>query len=266
MRKAPSQQALFRRACAAGYLEEAKALRFEPRVRVNADDNVALREACAGGHTAVVEWLLQLDGVRVSSANFQALSIAASSGNLPLLRLLWTQGVEPLPVSSRLSFDFLHLMKILLNTALSNHQFGVARLLLTGKGEEDSDFVQLPPANSPEWAMALADPSLRHFWSEMQAQPVLQVLDRKYYLLCSSDNPAMNVVLAESQRQKAFLYAASRHDGTALEFLCSVSQYPLIYNMLVEATRRVSTYPADSEASRTFVQDLIAEQLRKTPS
>ncbi len=255
MRRIASHQALFRRACAEGHLEEAKALRFQPRVRVNADDNVALREACAGGHTAVVEWLLQQEGVRVSSANFQALRLLASSGNVPLLRNLWTR-------AQALTLHTVELTETLLDTALKHHQFDVARFLLTGKDE--SYYAQLPPADSPEWVAALEDPLIRHCWTQVQAfrWEVVHVMDH----LCPPQNPAMNVVLAESLRQEAFLYAACRHDLPALEFLCSVSQHPLMHTLLVDAAHYVSTCPAGSEASRALVQDLIVKHLKDTTS
>ena len=193
---------------------------------MDADDNVALRDACAGGHDTVVHWLLQQEGVCVSSASYKPLYILAAAGNLPLLRALWAaRRVCPVFPDTE-SCELVEVNQKLLHIALEHHHWDMARFLLSG----EPCGVTLPAADSPQWVTALADADARVFWTTFQAKGQRQPGDLYWalravsHVSCSS---ALEVVLAEARRQDAFWIAAGQFDLPVLEFLCGVSGQPM---------------------------------------
>lgn len=219
-----NMQAAFRRACANGNLELAQSLRYEPRVRVSADDNIALREACAGGHVAVVTWLLTQDGVCVSSAGFQALKNLAARDALPLLRIMWVRALQG-PLAHRDRIDIMELVLKLVDTAVTHHHFDTARFFLTECCCWQP--AAQPAAQSPEWTAALIDVHAQSFWN-------VYVTTRSTALHWAAESvwhvpwtPALDVVVKEALRQEAFRMCAARGNVPALDMLCAISQQPL---------------------------------------
>lgn len=115
----------FRRACARGKLKCARMI-AEYGIRVNVDNNYALRFAASGGHEAVVAWLLSYDYVNPLVGRPNAVERAWKNGKTGVLDLLLRDRRVPISrVADRMS-DYLKLLKPRINTRLAGYMFASA--------------------------------------------------------------------------------------------------------------------------------------------